>query len=196
MSKSLRLIVVLTFTALFSGAVLSVLNIYTAPRIELNQNQTLSDAIGQVLPGEKACDVKVIDGVTFYIGRDEKNQPIGVAFLAEGDGFQSRLKILVGMDMALTRILKIKILQQAETPGLGTKIENDPTNKTDAAWFTNQFNDLPVAKAISYVKNQKPVAAESQIQAITGATISSKSVVEIINAAIAKNRELFLKKVK
>lgn len=191
MPKSLRLIVVLTVTAVVSGAILAVLNTYTAPKIELNQNKELVAAIGEVLPGKQSIEPKIIDGTTFYLGKDSQGQLVGVAFVAEGDGFQSRLKILIGMDPSLNKILKIKILQQAETPGLGTKIADDPTNKTDAQWFTNQFSNLTVSKAIGIVKNQPANPEQVQIQAITGATISSKSVVDIINATITKNRELY-----
>ena len=94
------------------------------------------------------------------------------------------------------KILKIKFLQQAETPGLGTKIENDPTNKTDAFWFHKQFENLPLTDAITVVKGKAPDKDKSQIQAITGATISSKAVTDIINAAITTNRALYLKKAK
>jgi electron transport complex protein RnfG len=196
MNKSLRLIVVLTVTAVLSGVVLAVLNIFTAPRIEMNADKTLSDAIGYVLPDKQTCNVKVIDNVTFYIGKDAKGQVVGIAFVAEGDGFQSRIRILVGMDPTLTKIIKIKVLSQAETPGLGTKIENDPTNKTDALWFHKQYFDLPVTNPISVVKGKAADKSQSQIQAITGATISSKAVTDIINTAIAANRTLFLNKAK
>jgi len=195
-NKSLKLVVVLTGTALLSGLILAALNIYTAPRIELNANKVLSEAVGYVMPAKKTCDVKVINDVTFYIGKDDKGQVIGVAFVAEGDGFQSRLRILVGMDPDLTKIINIKILAQAETPGLGTKIETDPTNKTDALWFHKQFSDLPVGAAITVVKGKEADKSKLQIQAITGATITSKAVADIINTAIEKNRAIYLKKVK
>jgi len=196
MNKSLRLVLVLTLTAVLSGVILAVLNMYTAPRIELNANKTLSEAIGYVLPGNQKCDVKVVDDVTFYIGKDAQGKIVGVAFVAEGDGFQSRLKILVGMDPAMTKIIKIKVLSQAETPGLGTKIESDPTNKTDALWFHKQFFDLSASNPITVVKGKTADKSQAQIQAITGATISSKAVTDIINAAIAKNRTLYLNKAK
>jgi len=195
-NKSLKLVVVLTGTALLSGLILAALNIYTAPRIELNANKVLSEAVSYVMPAKKTCDVKVINDVTFYIGKDDKGQVIGVAFVAEGDGFQSRLRILVGMDPDLTKIINIKILAQAETPGLGTKIETDPTNKTDALWFHKQFSDLPVGAAITVVKGKEADKSKLQIQAITGATITSKAVADIINTAIEKNRAIYLKKVK
>ncbi|HNZ37291.1 MAG TPA: hypothetical protein PKN58_06745 [Candidatus Marinimicrobia bacterium] len=58
MNKSLKLVVVLTLTALLSGLILAVLNTYTAPRIELNENKTLLEAIEYVIPGQKTCDVR------------------------------------------------------------------------------------------------------------------------------------------
>ena len=85
------------------------------------------------------------------------------------------------------------MLQQAETPGIGTKIEDDSTNIDDRFWFINQFNNLEVASGITCIVNQKP-SKVGEIQAITCATISSESVVDILNSTIKTNREIFLSK--
>ena len=187
MKKSINLIVVLTFTAILSGTILAFLNSVTKPMIEAHAAEILKNAITEVLPGTDSYETKVIEDVKFYIGKDN------VAFLAVGNGFQSKLKILVGMDMKMEKILSVKILEQMETPGLGTKIENDPSNKENAGWFYKQFANLNLAQnKISYLKNEKPCKEEAEIMAITGATISSKAVVDILNAAIKKNRKIFL----
>jgi len=82
-------------------------------------------------------------------------------------------------------------LSQKETPGLGTKIVEDPSNE-NPAWFTEQFKNVKVEPEIIYVKNSKP-SKDNEIQAITGATISSKSVVNILNTNIGKVKKMYNK---
>lgn len=190
MTKSYRLILVLTATAILSGLLLSFLNIHTLPLIKAHQQQVLNDALSGVLPGSVKIEEKIFANHPYYFGYNQKQQLQGIAFLAEGNGFQSKLRILVGMDPGLSTITKIKILEQKETPGLGTKIENDPSSKTDAEWFPNQFDKLNAGKSLSYVKNQKPDKSAGEIMAITGATISSKAVIDIINAGLQNTRKI------
>lgn len=190
MTKSYRLILVLTATAILSGSLLSFLNIHTLPLIKAHQQQVLNDALSGVLPGSVKIEEKIFANHPYYFGYNQKQQLQGIAFLAEGNGFQSKLRILVGMDPGLSTITKIKILEQKETPGLGTKIENDPSSKTDAEWFPNQFEKLNAEKSLSYVKNQKPDKSAGEIMAITGATISSKAVIDIINAGLQNTRKI------
>jgi electron transport complex protein RnfG len=184
MTKSYKLILVLTLTAILSGTLLAMLNLFTKPVIEAHQKKALSDAISYVLSNSVRTEKKIIENQELYFGYDDQENVNGIAFPAEGNGFQSKLRILVGMDETLTNILKIKILEQMETPGLGTKIENDPSSKTDHEWFSNQFDRLNAQQPISYVKNKSPNKDAGEIMAITGATISSKAVVDIINATV------------
>ncbi len=193
--KSAKLIIVLTLTAIISGAILSVLAGITQPIIDEYQTDVLKTAVGDVLPNINSYDIKIIENTKFFVGKDRNNKPINVAFEAVGDGFQSKLKILVGMNLDMTKILSIKILSQLETPGLGTKIETDPGNKEDDAWFGKQFINLNTSSSLTYLKNEKPDKSKGQIMAITGATISSKAVIDIINATMAINRPLFTKEV-
>ena len=190
MTKSYRLILVLTATAVLSGLLLSFLNLHTSPLIEAHQNKVLNDALSSVLAGCDKIEEQFYEDKQFYFGYDAQNNVKGIAFLTEGNGFQSKLRILVGMDAGLTQIVKIRILEQKETPGLGTKIETDPASKTNPEWFPNQFDRLNVINKISYVKNQTPNKSAGEIMAITGATISSKAVIDIINAALVENNRI------
>ncbi len=193
MNTSTRLIVVLTGIAVISGAILSFFNILTAERIENYKLEQLRQSVAMVMPGTQDYETLTLSGKVFYLGKDAQGSPTGVAFKAVGNGFQSKLEILVGMDLEMKKILALKVLSQMETPGLGTKIETDPTNKEHPGWFMAQFENLNTLNGIRYVKNEVP-DQEGEIQAITGATISSKSVVEILNAAISGYREVFLKR--
>jgi len=193
MTKSYRLIIVLTVTAILSGLLLSLLNLHTSPLIEAYQNKVLNEALSSVLPGSDKINDRIIENKRFYFGYDKQGNITGIAFLTEGNGFQSKLRILVGTDSEMTRITKIRILEQKETPGLGTKIDTDPSNKANPQWFSKQFEDLNIGDKVSYVKNQTPDKSAGQIMAITGATISSKAVVDIINSALIENKRILSK---
>ena len=190
MTKSYQLILVLTAAAVLSGLLLSLLNLHTRPLIEAHQNKVLNDALSSVLPGSDKIEEQIYENKQFYFGYDAQNNIKGIAFLSEGNGFQSKLRILVGMDAGLTHITKIRILEQKETPGLGTKIETDPSSRGNPEWFPNQFDGLNVMNRITYLKNQTPDKSAGEIMAITGATISSKAVIDIINVALVENSRI------
>jgi len=189
--KSAKLIIVLTITTLVSGVGLALLNSWAQPQIEAYRQKVLEQAIYEVLPGIEKYKVRQIDNTEFYEGINAAGEVSHVAFKAVGNGFQSQIRVLVGMDTELEKIIGINLLQQAETPGLGTKIASDPT-ADNPNWFMNQFEGLRLAeRKIDYVKNQQPDQEDAEIKAITGATISSESVVKIVNKTIQKNRKIY-----
>ncbi|MCF7803375.1 MAG: FMN-binding protein [Candidatus Marinimicrobia bacterium] len=190
MNTTGKMIIVLTLIATLSGGVLSSWDGYTAPKIEQYRLEQLRQAIGDVLPAHETYEKIETDTKTFYVGKDAGDATVGIAFLAIGSGFQGEIRMMVGVTPDFSEITGLAILEQVETPGLGTKIVEDPTNKQNPDWFTDQFQGVDPIPGISVVKNQKP-AGESQVQAITGATISSKSVVDILNNTIADAKELY-----
>ena len=199
MNSTAKIIIVLTLITVISGAVLAVLDIYTKPRIDAYKNKVRNEAVYEVLPenvkvetitktaNENGEDVEY----TFYEAT-KNNKIVGYAFQVAGGGFQSELVLMVSVTPDFSEIINAKILAQVETPGLGTKIEDDPSNKEDPAWFMHQFKDLMVNPKITYIKNVKP-SKDNEIQAITGATISSAAIVRIMNTGI-KNAKTILGK--
>ena len=115
-----------------------------------------------------------------FVGRDSGGARTGVAVVADGPGFQETLSLMVGFEPAKGALIGIKVLEQKETPGLGDKIERDPS-------FLGQF-----IKRIAPVTGVKAKAADNtnQVQTITGATISSRAVIRIVNRAVARWRPL------
>ena len=99
----------------------------------------------------------------------------GWAIKTNGQGYADRIELLVGLNASLDRITGLFVLDQKETPGLGNKIVTDE--------WRGQFVNIPSAPALTVIKGGTGTATE--IQAITGATISSRSVTGIINTAIA-----------
>ena len=188
-SPSARMIIVLTLIAALSGGILAAWDSFTAPRIAYHREQALKAAIAEVLPPYEKYTTSTIAGMTFYIARTGDSL-IGVAFEAQGNGFQGPISMMVGMNPNLNQLTGLKILEQLETPGLGTKIVDDPSNRVDAGWFTTQFVDLNPNPRIAVIKNARPTKS-NEVQAITGATISSKAVVRILNQYIESARQAF-----
>jgi len=191
MNTTAKMIIVLTALTMVAGGLLSSWDGFTKPRIEAYKLQELKKAIAEVLPAHENYEELSQDGMILYIGKSGNNpEPAGIAFEAVGNGFQGKISIMVGVNTDFSKIFAIKILEQIETPGLGTKIVIDPTNKQDPFWWSNQFKALQAAPQIEVVKNVKP-SKPTEIQAITGATISSRAVVTIINQQLQKAKSIY-----
>jgi Na+-translocating ferredoxin:NAD+ oxidoreductase subunit G len=183
MSNTAKIIIVLTLITLVSGAVLALLDSYTRPKIEAHKVQVKNAAVAEVLPSNDRVEEVNKGEYTFYVAY-KNSEVTAIAFEVSGGGYQSELVLMVGVTPDFDRISGLKILEQVETPGLGTKIEKDESNKEDPGWFVNQFKNIRTQPQIEYVKNAKP-SKDNEIEAITGATISSKAIVNILNTHIA-----------
>ena len=190
MSASAKMMLTLTLITALSGGVLAAWDGFTKPRIEKHRLEELIAAISDVLPPYEFYDEVTKDGMTMYIGKTSENKPVGIAFRAMGSGFQGKISIMVGIQPGFSKLTGIKVLEQVETPGLGTKIVKDPSSKADPFWFSQQFKGVKVDPKIYLVKNKKP-SKPSEIQAITGATISSRAVVRVLNDTIEKAKTIY-----
>ena len=186
MNNSFKMILVLTLIATVSGGVLSSWDGITAPKIEVHRLRELKMAIADVLPPHDFYEEQKAGEYTLYIGKNkDSDKPVGIAFRAIGSGFQGKIAIMTGLQPDFKKLTGIKVLEQIETPGLGTKIVVDPSNKADPYWFPKQFVNVETEPEIEVVKNRKP-SKGTEIQAITGATISSIAIARILNLAIGK----------
>jgi electron transport complex protein RnfG len=113
------------------------------------------------------------DEPVIYGGYDEQGDFVGYAIPAAGPGFQDTIAILYGYEPGAKLVVGMEVLESRETPGLGDKIYKD-------AVFVGGFSALSVEPQIVAVKKGTKSGA-NEIDAITGATISSKAVVRIIN---------------
>jgi len=101
---------------------------------------------------------------------------IGWVVPASGQGFGDIIELLIGMDSRGEKILGIYVLGQKETPGLGNRIEN--------AEFRDQFKMQATARPLEVRRGS--AGGPGEIAAITGATVSSQSVTDIVNKAAAE----------
>jgi len=184
MKKAIRIILVLSVVGLISGASLVFVYKYAAPLIAENQKEETKKAIFNVLPGAASYEEVKKKGVDVYLVKDKDGKELGYAFEAEGNGYQGKIKLMVGIQSDLTTLTGIEVLESQETPGLGQEI--------DSGNFKKQFEGLKASPGIEYVKGKKP-DKPNQIEAITGATISSKAVVNIISKEIEDIREALKK---
>lgn len=185
-----RMILTLGAFGLASGAAISAAYTFTLPTIRRNQAEALERAVLRVLPGATSRRALVVrDGRlvpwdsaeppppdAVFAGHDGERL-VGYAVPAEGPGFQDTIRLLYGLDPRRLRIIGLEILESRETPGLGDKIFKD------AQWLAC-FKDLGVEPQVVGVKEAP--AAPNEVDMISGATVSSKAVISIVNAANAR----------
>ncbi|NIM58290.1 MAG: FMN-binding protein [Candidatus Aminicenantes bacterium] len=187
MKLSVRMVVVLTSIGLLSGSFLATVGHLTKERIALNKQREIEEAIIQVIPGTVSTQKLYEErDLSVYGGKDEQGTVIGFAIHASGIGFQDRITLMLGTNTSLERTNRLAILDQKETPGLGAKI-------TDAESFLQYWENRDCSGAISLRKPAARSAEEllpSEINTITGATISSEAVLGIVNSSLEHTRRL------
>ncbi|MCK4851734.1 MAG: FMN-binding protein [Candidatus Omnitrophica bacterium] len=170
-------------TALLAVGILSAVSLVfiyqrAIPKIEANVREETKEAIESIFPG--AAKIEKIEGKEIFRVEDAGGRLLGYAFPAEGNGYQGIIKLIAGTDPDISVIKGMKVLESQETPGLGAEI--------DSKDFRAQFAGLSIERPVEYVKNRKP-EKPYQIEAITGATISSRAVVTILNNGIREIRK-------
>jgi len=184
--SALRLVLTLAIAGLISGV--AIIGIYqsTLPTITANKARELREAVFRVLPGVTRMQALVYRGdklvvvpepdkdePVIYGGYDDDGTFVGYAMPGAGPGFQDTIALLYGYVPGDKHVVGMEVLESRETPGLGDKIYKDQD-------FVGEFSDLAIEpKVIAVKKGTK--TSPNQIDAITGATISSKAVVRIIN---------------
>jgi Na+-translocating ferredoxin:NAD+ oxidoreductase RnfG subunit len=118
-------------------------------------------------------DVRQVGDTTYYLAT-QKN-PGTVVFKAEGPGLWSRIEALVAVNPDRETLLGIRILAQAETPGLGGRIGE--------SGFQQSFAGVYIQPALQLVKF---AMAENEVDAISGATRTSVALQDIINKGVAR----------
>jgi len=184
--SSTRLILTLAIAGLISGIAIVAVYEATLQTITENKARELREAVFKVLPGVSEMKKFQLekDGIRFrtekgkdentlYGGYNQHGEFVGYALPSAGPGFQDTIGILYGYIPESRKVVGMEILESRETPGLGDKIYKDLS-------FVSNFTNLTIdPKIITVKKGMK--SAPNEVDAITGATISSKAVVRIIN---------------
>ena len=163
-------ITLLLITSIMAGA-LALVNKITAPRIAQLRYEKIQEAVSEVLPGggeEVTCFVDGTGLVTNVYASD-----LGYAVQVAPTGFSDAITMMVGVDRE-GNILGISIISHTETAGLGAVAA--AKNAAGEA-FRGQFVGL--SDGLTVTKDG------GEIDAITGATVTSRAICEGVNAAVA-----------
>lgn len=179
MKEVAKITTVLTLVCVICAFSLSFVYSTAKEKIAANAKKAVDDAIMVLAPEvEKIEQIAVEDEAVYRLS--SSTAFIGYAFIAEGQGYQGKIKILSIIGPKLQKLLGIEIVESIETPGLGAKISQAP--------FKKQFKNINVTKDMECLKTAPQ--ADGQIQAITGATVSSRAVVNILNKKIGQLRRV------
>jgi electron transport complex protein RnfG len=180
--------------ATLSGLLVVLVYQWTLPAIEENQRVATEQAVLQVVPGAVSQrDFRLgPDGAVpadqggagelIYAAYDEGGGLKGIALQAAATGYQDVIRLLYGYDPGCECIRGIKVLKMTETPGLGDKIITDKE-------FLKNFEALDAEVNPSGDGLRNPIVTVKhgskrspwEIDAISGATISSKAVGRALN---------------
>jgi len=122
---------------------------------------------------ESSFETVTTDKMTYYVYR-ENDVIKSYALPFSGRGLWGTIRGYIALSKDFNTIIGIDFISHSETPGLGGRIEEE--------WYKSQFNNIALDSApyIQYENNQT-----QQIDAITGATLTSNAVKEILNNFIA-----------
>lgn len=181
-NKVVQMIAALAAVGIISGITLVFVYNYSMPKIKVNISRETELAIKNIFPDVARTEsIERAGRNAVFEVKDKNGKLLGYAFIAEGNGYQGTIKLLAGIDTELSTLQGMEVLESQETPGLGAEIASED--------FRKQFKGLSVTQPIEYIKNRKP-EKPYQIEAITGATISSRAVVTILNKKIKEIHKL------
>lgn len=178
MKDIIKMIVVLSLICAASGFTLSAVYGVTKGPIEYAKLKNVKEpAVMAVLTGYD--NDPILDRIEIPVGKDKKGRPVklvvfpakkggktfAVAFEGSGPGYGGPIGVMVGVDLAKNDITGIAIVGHTETPGLGALITE--------ADFTDSFKGKSLAQEI----------ATDQINALSGATVSTEGAVDAVNQA-------------
>ncbi len=171
---TLRLAVILFAFAAVVAVLLGLVNRLTSGRIEAFEAEKTASAMEAVLPAERYVPVvgssaEKVDLVKEIYVADDK----GWVLMVTPSGFGGELKLAVGVDKAGT-VTGVSIIQMSETSGLGANANRES--------FRSQY----VGKSGSVALRKQG----GEIDALTGATVTSTAVTKGVNAALAAAGEL------
>lgn len=174
---------ILFFITSISALLLAFVNAKTAPIIEKNENEKQSLALKAVMPDavdfkeisisdemekisyEAECEINSV-----YEALSGDGKMIGTCSIITGSGYSSGLCIAVGVDSEL-KVTDIKIISSSETPGLGQNASKEDFK----GQYKGKNGELSVVKS---------GAKDNEINALSGATLTSKGVTDIVNLAV------------
>ncbi|HPS54691.1 MAG TPA: FMN-binding protein [Sedimentisphaerales bacterium] len=176
------------------GLLIAVTNAALIDRINENEANKTSDKLRILLPDAK--EILKQESITIKSPQQSDvnielykaitgDQCQGWVFKISGKGFADVITLMVGVDKNFEKMIGFSVLSSSETPGFGDRIAG--------SYYRNQFVGAPVGK-LNLKKTGDPDIIDSDIVAISGATISSSAVVNMINDTMLQLKSKMLEK--
>ena len=185
----------LIVASFFFGLLIAVTNAALSPRIVQNKINKRNRLVGALLPDAKnfvldtEIEIESIQGkkekIEVYRAMSEEDECVGWSFNADGSGFADKIELVVAVDKDFEKLAGFDVLASNETPGFGDQIKYD--------YYRDQFKGAP-AEELKLISSGDPKKIDAEIVTISGATVSSEAVVEIINNFLTQIKEQMQKK--
>lgn len=184
---------ILTLICVITTLLLAFTNNLTKDKIAVAEEKAAMDQMKALLPQAEEftpmaedkktqlldfANVKPEDVLAFNEAK-ASGQTVGYVLTVQTKGYGGQVPIMVGIDSNTNTINGVAILTNEETPGLGKKVENKA--------FTDQFKGKAADKAFT-LKEAK--GSQQKLDAVTGATISSNSVLNSLNKIVKIFKEI------
>ncbi len=165
------------------GLLIAVANAAWQDNILQNEEDKYNNLVKDMIPDANTTEI-VLENVEIESAKGKekvtsvrkavsaKGETVGWAFTCEGSGFADKIKLVLTADPGFDTLKGYGVLSSNETPGFGDKIKEP--------YYRRQFDGAP-ATELELVKIGDPDDKDSEIVAITGATVSSEAVVTTIN---------------
>lgn len=182
MKKIIKLGIILLIISFIAAAALAFTNDLTAPAIDLQRKQASEMARKEVLPTADrfeqvteeqlkelvALHAEILDAYIAYKG----SEVVGYVVKSNPKGYSGPVEVVAGISVDGT-IAGVRMGSNQETPGLGT-VAKQPS-------FYEQYLGMKTDREIGV---NKTTASEYEIQAISGATITSRCMTKGVNIAV------------
>jgi electron transport complex protein RnfG len=194
-TSSIAMLRTLSLVAGISGLLVVLAYQLSLPLIAENKRIAIERALFKVIPGAVSrrdfrvtergivpAEDSLADGTLIYAGYDAQGRLSGIALEAAAQGYQDVIRLLYSVDPACQCIRGIEVLKMAETPGIGDKIAKDPAFQENFSALDARLNSAGSGLAHDIVMVKHSTKSEPwQIDAISGATISSRAVARMLN---------------
>ena len=192
-----RMVRLLGAVSLICGILIVGTNLLTKERIRHNQETIMRDSVAELLPGiqkqiiygiDPSGNLKILAGLEeggkrLFAGYDGSGKFLGVVIESSARGYADVISALYSYSPETQTITGFKVVDMRETPGLGDRTRSDPD-------FLKNFQDLDVTiadgKPVHPVQVVKHGSKKNpwEIDAISGATISSRAVGKLIGTSV------------
>jgi Na+-translocating ferredoxin:NAD+ oxidoreductase subunit G len=191
-TPSSQMIRLLGAVSLICGLLIVGTQRFTAARIRHNQEVIMRQSVARLLPGiekqiiygiQPSGELTILpsletSGPRFFVGYDASGKFLGVVIEASERGYADVISAMYAYAPETKTITGFQVIDMKETPGLGNKIGSDPG-------FLENFKHLDATHAITTVKHGAK-KNPWEIDAISGATISSRAVGRMLQKSVAE----------